>query len=115
MRLKTAAFFLVLLMSSYSFASEGNKNHLDGMTLLSFIHYIAKRLDQTVIISPRVLTNKKVTIFTPASGSDNKLQEVFLNVLKMHGYGAVAVNGIVGIVRSRRMRSMPVPVYGPRD
>lgn len=115
MRLKIAALFLVFLMSSYSFSSEGDKNHLDGMTLLAFIHYVAKRLDQTVIISPRVRTNKKVTIFTPASISDNKLQEVFLSVLKMHGYGAVGVNGIVRIVRSRRMRSMPVPVYGPED
>ncbi|MGH1471621.1 MAG: hypothetical protein ACRBCS_10535 [Cellvibrionaceae bacterium] len=115
MRLKTVAFLLVFLMSSYSLASEGDKNHLDGMTLLTFIHYVAKRLDQTVIISPRVRTNKHVTIFTPASISDNKLQEVFLSVLKMHGYGAVEVNGIVRIVRSRKMRSMPVPVYGSGD
>ena len=47
------------------------------MTLLEVIHYVAKQLDQTIIISLRVRTNKKVTIFTPISIANKNSKKYF--------------------------------------
>tara|TARA_A100001037_G_C15076543_1_gene602024 strand:+ start:430 stop:771 length:342 start_codon:yes stop_codon:yes gene_type:complete len=87
MRLKTVAFLLVFLMSSYSLASEGDKNHLDGMTLLAFIHYVAKRLDQTVIISPRVRTNKKLPFLLLPAFQITSFKKYFENAWVWRGGG----------------------------
>ncbi len=106
------ALFISFFFASASFGDTNKLKSLDGMTLMEFINYTSERLDETMVISPRVRTNRKVTIYSPDKVSDDKLREIFNTVLEMHGYGAVEVGGITRIVRDRKMRSMPLPVVG---
>lgn len=104
--------FTALLLSSIAVRAEKEtKNQLDDMTLLEFIRYVSKRLDNTVIISPRVRNSRKETmIYTPHNLSDKELRDTFLAVLKVYGYGVVEVDGVLKIVALRSIRSMPLPV-----
>lgn len=106
----TLSILLSFLFASFSSAESNKLKSLDGMTLMEFINYTSERLDETMVISPRVRTNRKVTIYSPEKVNDQMLREIFNTVLEMHGYGAVEVGGVTRIVRDRKMRSMPLPV-----
>lgn len=102
----TATCLLGLLISTSVFAENPYKD----MTLMDFIQHVSQRLELTVVISPRVKTNRPILVFVNEELPKDELYQVLGDVLEMQNFVATSHNGIVRITRDRKARSSPIPV-----
>ncbi len=100
----------ILMLSQQSLAIEGER--LKDISLLEFSNIISERLDVTVILSPSVKANSRAKIFVTGELSNEQLYQLFLNTLLLHDYAAINQDGIIRVVRKRKVRSMPLKVIG---
>jgi general secretion pathway protein D len=72
------------------------------------VRYVAKNLDKTIIINPKV--KGKVQVITSKAVNAEEMYELFLSILEVHGFSAVESGDVLRIVPSKNARTSPVPV-----
>ena len=103
----THALMALLLLLCVTVAAEDFGN----LTIADFGKLVSEKTGYTVLYAPRVKVQQKITIFSGKKEfSDHEFYQLFLTVLRLHGYTATLHDNILRVVRSRRARSQPVPV-----
>ena len=86
---------------------------LDNVDILSLIETVSEKTGRNFIVDPRV--KAKVTIISAEAISTEKLYDLFLSVLDVHGYAAVPAGHMVKIVPLAAGVKSAVPVLGSGD
>jgi type II secretory pathway component GspD/PulD (secretin) len=109
-RCKTSITVIVfsVLFSSLAFGRD-----FKSMTLYDLGLEVSKQTGYTLLFSPRVRSNRKVSVYSSEELAGKELYQVFLSVLKGHGYTGVRQGNLVRIVRTRKARSLAAPVVTP--
>lgn len=72
------------------------------------IKFVADATGKTMVIDPMVKGNVKVIATEPVNEAE--LYNLFLSVLKVHGFTAIEVGGVVRVLPEKDARSTPGPV-----
>ncbi len=99
----TAAFALAILVALGAHAQDessgGNtwKVNLKNADIRELVTQVASITGKSFVIDPRVKGN--VTVISNASLDQNSIYELFLSVLRVHGYAAVPTGNVIKIVQ----------------
>ena len=93
---------------SQSNTSEQFTLNLKGVDIRSLIETVSRQTGKNFIIDPRV--KAKVTVISSEPVNKDKLYDLFLSVLAVHGFAAVPAGDIVKIVPATVGVQSPVPV-----
>ncbi|MBL4826474.1 MAG: type II secretion system secretin GspD [Spongiibacteraceae bacterium] len=72
------------------------------------IRFVAKSLDKTIIIDPKV--KGKVQVISSKAVNSDQLYDLFLSILEVHGFAAVESGQVLRVIPSKSARTSPVPV-----
>ena len=72
------------------------------------VRYVAKSLDKTIIVDPKV--KGKVKVITSNSVNAEQMYDLFLSILEVHGFAAVESGDVIRVIPSKNARTSPVPV-----
>ncbi len=75
--------------------------------ILEVINFVQQATGQSMVIDPRV--KGTITVMTAQPVNEEKLYDLFLASLSVHGFTAVEVNGIVRVLPDREVRSSALP------
>lgn len=87
---------MFIFLSLYLSAEDGRILNLKEADIRVLIGQVAEATDYNFIVDPRV--QGKVTIVSAHAMDDKELYEVFLSILKVHGFAAVKTGKVVKIV-----------------
>ena len=105
-----ASVFLMQPQYANAQSTEEMTLNLANADILSLIETVSRRTGKNFIVDPRV--KAKVTIISSESISADKLYELFLSVLAVHGFAAVPVGNMIKIVPLAAGVQSAVPVLG---
>ncbi len=111
--LKGLLAVVCLVSLSVSAAEQTWTVNFNDSDIGEVIKFVADASGRTIIIDPRVKGRVKVISAAPLNGE--ALYDLFLSVLEVHGFAAVAVGDVVRIVPRKEPRQMPVEVMPPRN
>ncbi|QKT03024.1 type II secretion system secretin GspD [Ectothiorhodospiraceae bacterium 2226] len=92
--------------------NDGVTLNLKDADLQAVIAMVAERTGRNFIVDPRV--KGRVTVISQQPVSDDELYQVFLSLLKIHGFAAVPGSGAIKIVPEVLAKQDEVPTVGPR-
>jgi general secretion pathway protein D len=101
---------IVVIVFSVFYSSVVYGRDFGSMTLYELGLKVSEETGYTLLFSPRVRSNRKISVYSPEELSGKALYQVFLSVLKGHGYTGVRQGNLVRIVRTRKARSLAAPV-----
>lgn len=108
-RMRYALFALLLFMHTGS-ASALSDNPFENISLYDFSLKVSEQTGYTLLFSPKVRLERKVEVYSSEEIAADDLYNIFLSVLRVHGYVGVRQGDIVRIVLERKARYYPVPV-----
>ena len=88
---------LVLCVPACALAQENWKINLKNADIREFITQISTITGRSFIVDPRV--KGKVTVISSSSMDEDTIYELFLSVLRVHGYAAVPSGKVIKIVQ----------------
>ena len=106
------SILLSLLMTTQVIADEITLNLKDA-DIRALISTVSKFTGKNFIIDPRV--KAKVTVVSANTLTPEAVYEVFLSVLQVHGYAAVATGSVIKIVPEVNAKQGPLPLSGTKD
>jgi general secretion pathway protein D len=108
--IRTSMVFLVLLsLPASTFAQDGHTLNFKDADIRSLITAVAEMTGKNIIIDPQVTGQINVVSTQPLDSDE--VYEVFLSILRVHGYSAVADDNIIRIlpdVNARQDGRVPV-------
>ena len=108
------AYFLMVfslafsLASPQSFAEDTYTLNFKDADIKELIKFVADSSGLTMIIDPKVKGNVQVISTQPVN--EQELYNLFLSVLKTHGYAAIKNGNILRIIPDKSARTSSVPV-----
>ena len=106
------ALLTILTLSQPTHAQTDNTEtftiNLKNTDIRSLIETVSLQTGRNFIVDPRV--KAKVTVISSEPITADKLYELFLSVLDVHGYAAVPIGNLVKIVPTTVGVQSPVPV-----
>jgi len=106
------ALATILTLSQATHAQTDNTEtftiNLKNTDIRSLIETVSLQTGRNFIVDPRV--KAKVTVISSEPITADKLYELFLSVLDVHGYAAVPIGNLVKIVPTTVGVQSPVPV-----
>ncbi len=84
--------------------------NLNNVDILSLIETVSNNTGKNFIVDPRV--KAKVSVISSGSIDADKLYELFLSVLDVHGYAAVPAGSVIKILPLAVGVQNSVPVFG---
>ncbi len=88
--------FAMLVLANIALAQEQTwKINLKNADISEFVSQIAAITGKTFVVDPRV--KGKVTVLSNTSLNEHDVYELFLSVLRVHGFAAIETSGIVRI------------------
>ena len=106
------SILLFLFMTTQVIADEITLNLKDA-DIRALISTVSKFTGKNFIIDPRV--KAKVTVVSANTLTTEEVYEVFLSVLQVHGYAAVATGSVIKIVPEVNAKQGPLPLSGNKD
>jgi general secretion pathway protein D len=103
---------LSLFITTQVIADEITLNLKDA-DIRALISTVSKFTGKNFIIDPRV--KAKVTVISANTLTPEAVYEVFLSVLQVHGYAAVATGSVIKIVPEVNAKQGPLPLAGKKD
>lgn len=103
---------LSIVMTTQVIADEITLNLKDA-DIRALISTVSKFTGKNFIIDPRV--KAKVTVVSANTLTPEAVYEVFLSVLQVHGYAAVATGSVIKIVPEVNAKQGPLPLSGAKD
>lgn len=106
----------LMLCLAGSLAAEEEKTwtlNFRNSDIQEVIKFVADATGKTMVIDPSVKGNVKVIASDPVN--EEKLYNLFLSVLKVHGFTAIEVGGVVRVLPEKEARSTPGPVTDRSD
>ncbi|MGB5517476.1 MAG: secretin N-terminal domain-containing protein, partial [Gammaproteobacteria bacterium] len=97
------AFFL-----SAQVAADEITLNLKDADIRALISTVSKFTGKNFIIDPRV--NAKITVVSSETLTPEEVYEVFLSILQVHGYAAVATGSVIKIVPEVNAKQGPLPL-----
>ncbi len=110
MRLRLVVFSLVLLFSLSGWGEEGEGTmtlNLNDADIRAFIATVSEMTGKNFIIDPRV--KGKVTVVSGTPVPPDRVYEIFLSVLKVHGFAAVPSGDAIKILPNTMAGTDRVP------
>lgn len=98
---------LALLLSALAVSASAEDSE---MTLFDLGRKVSDEFGYTIIFSPKIRSSRQIVIYGSENLSGEELYQVFLDVLELHNYAAVRDDNLIRVIRSRRARTMPIPV-----
>jgi general secretion pathway protein D len=98
---------LTCLLITQAAADEITLNLKDA-DIRALISTVSKFTGKNFIIDPRV--NAKITVISSETLTPEEVYEVFLSILQVHGYAAVATGGVIKIVPEVNAKQGPLPL-----
>ncbi|VAW53687.1 General secretion pathway protein D [hydrothermal vent metagenome] len=105
--------FLSLCISMQALAADEITLNLKDADIRALISTVSKFTGKNFIIDPRV--KAKVTVISATTLTAEAVYEVFLSVLQVHGYAAVATGSVIKIVPEVNAKQGPLPLSGNND
>lgn len=115
---KMAGRLLVILIMMLPLASANSepeddqeqswKINLKEADVKAFITQVSDITGKSFIIDPRV--KGRVTVVSTASMTSAEIYELFLSVLQVHGYAAIAAGGVTKITPNNNVKNDPIPI-----
>ncbi len=104
----------MLLPASTTFAQEQTwKINLKNADINEFVSQIAAITGKTFVVDPRV--KGKVTVISNASLNEHDVYELFLSVLRVHGFAAIETSGVVRIQQQTLAKQSGSPMDDAKD
>ncbi|MEA3412634.1 MAG: type II secretion system secretin GspD [Pseudomonadota bacterium] len=102
----------LLLLAAPAWAEGGGKLtlNLKDANIRTLIETVSEATGKNFVIDPRV--KAKVTVVSAEPMNQSELYQVFLSILQVHGYSAVAVGDVIKIVPDVNAKQGPVDVVG---
>ncbi len=95
-RLRILRLFAMLVLANSAFAQEQTwKINLKNADINEFVSQIAAITGKTFVVDPRV--KGKVTVLSNTSLNEHDVYDLFLSVLRVHGFAAIETTGVVRI------------------
>jgi general secretion pathway protein D len=116
MLLRSLAVCLLLFSISVAHATEQEPSvtlNLNDVDIRAFIATVSESTGQNFIIDPRV--KGKVTVVSAKPVSADRLYEVFLSVLKVHGFAAVPSGDAIKIIPDVAAKQDTIPTISEPD
>ncbi len=89
------------------------KINLKNADIGEFVSQIAAITGKTFVVDPRV--KGKVTVISNASLNEHAVYELFLSVLRVHGFAAIETSGVVRIQQQTLAKQSGNPLDNARD
>src|SRR5512143_882445 len=97
-----------------SFAQEQTwKINLKNADINEFVSQIAAITGKTFVVDPRV--KGKVTVISNASLNEHDVYELFLAVLRVHGFAAIETSGVVRVQQQTLAKQSGSPMDEAKD
>ncbi|MES9855581.1 MAG: type II secretion system secretin GspD [Sedimenticola sp.] len=106
--LRGALFFLLAALYTSCATAAGITLNLEGANIKTLISAVSEVTGKNFIIDPRV--KGKVTIVSGRPMDSDELYQVFLSILDVHGYAAVASGNVVRIIPNAVAKQTATPV-----
>jgi general secretion pathway protein D len=116
MLLRSLAICLLLFSLTVAHAADQESNitlNLNDVDIRAFIATVSEATGENFIIDPRV--KGKVTVVSAKPVSVSRLYEVFLSVLKVHGYAAIPSGDAVKIIPDIAAKQDTIPTITEPD
>ena len=115
-----AALLLLLLLLPWSvspaLAQEGGGRatlNFNDVEIQAVIHYVAEETGVNFIVDPRV--RGKVTLVSGRPVAQDELYDIFLSVLRVHGFAAVEGDGVVKLIPDALAKQAEVSIPKPGE
>jgi general secretion pathway protein D len=116
MLLRSLAICLLLFSLTVAHAADQESNitlNLNDVDIRAFIATVSEATGENFIIDPRV--KGKVTVVSAKPVSVSRLYEVFLSVLKVHGYAAIPSGDAIKIIPDIAAKQDTIPTITEPD
>jgi general secretion pathway protein D len=116
MLLRSLAICLLLLNLTAAHAADQEPSitlNLNDVDIRAFISTVSESTGKNFIIDPRV--KGKVTVVSAKPVSADRLYEVFLSVLKVHGFAAIPSGDAIKIIPDAAAKQDTIPVITKPD
>ena len=91
---------LLVCLIPFAMAEETWKVNLKNADIREFVTQVSTITGKSFVVDPRVKGN--VTVISNAPMNKTAIYEVFLSVLRVHGYAAVPAGNVTKIVQTKR-------------
>ncbi len=99
-------------LMSVAYAEDKITLNLKDADIRALISTVSKFTGKNFIIDPRV--KAKITVVSANTMSAQEVYEVFLSVLQVHGYAAVATGSVIKIIPDVNAKQEPLPLISGR-
>jgi len=106
--IKTVCLLLAWLVWSLPLQAENVTLNLKDADISVLIHTVAAVTDKNFIVDPRV--KGKVTVISSRPMNNDEVYQVFLSILKVHGFAAVPSGEVIKIVPDVNAKQDGIPI-----
>jgi general secretion pathway protein D len=99
---------MVAVFLSFQAVADEITLNLKDADIRALISTVSKFTGKNFIIDPRV--NAKITVVSAETLTADEVYEVFLSILQVHGYAAVATGSVIKIVPEVNAKQGPLPL-----
>lgn len=104
----TSLLFCLYLMAGSVYSEPSWTVNFKETDIQELVRFVANATGKTVVIDPKV--KGKVRVVSSKPVNEDELYDLFLSILEVHGFAAVASGEVVRIIPAKEARTAPVPV-----